>query len=56
MTEKPRIAVYHRKPAEPGPLLNEQQQAAAVWDAAEVAGWDIVSVDGAQLDAEPPRQ
>jgi hypothetical protein len=43
-------ATYRRRPrGEAGPT-NPQQQAAAAWDAAEAAGYEVLGVDGARLD------
>ncbi|MFD0405546.1 hypothetical protein [Kitasatospora sp. NPDC127116] len=46
----PTVVSYTRRPA--GRELNAQQQAAAVWDAADKLGFEIVEIDGVPLDVE----
>jgi hypothetical protein len=54
MNDIPRIVVNSRRRSTYGSESGPEQQAAAVWDAAERLGWEVDWVDSVQLDGEPP--
>lgn len=53
MTDTPRVTVYHHRSARPIDGAGPQQQAAAVWAAAERVGYEVTWVDGADLGQDP---